>query len=218
MHRTFAAVVALTSLCACRGTTAPPAPSQGTQPSAAAPVALDTSAATPAATAPATPAATATPTPAATTPDDGSFGFDRVYESCNSFSAHITNPTKTAWLDVFVAVKRLGLGPGKHALPVDGQAVTLTITELPGAYDGEWSCTDIGGGPPSEVSARWRASHGTLRIELHKPAPNAPEQPYDGPYDRVDIELDDVHFATDDGRGRVVSQRFEGLRVGWMPG
>ena len=114
---------------------------------------------------------------------------------------------------------RLGLGPGEHSLPIDGQAVTLTITELPRTYEGEWSCTDIGAGPPPDVTSRWRASRGgAIRIKLHKPPPNAPDQPYDGPYDRVDIDLENVHFVADDGRVRVVSVRFEGLRIGWMPG
>ena len=148
----------------------------------------------------------------------GRFGFSRVHESCNSFSAHITNPARDAWLDVDVDVARLALGPGKHELAIDGEAVRLEVSELAGAHDGEWSCTDVGGGPLSKVIRRWKAREGTLEVNLHLPAPDTPDPPYDGPYDRVDIALRDVRFFDGAGHERRVTVAFDALRIGWMPG
>ncbi len=146
------------------------------------------------------------------------FGFDRVAESCGSFLAHITNAERTAWLDVSVDVKGQNLQPGAHALAVGAPGIELTITELDVGYEGEWGCTDIGGGPRTPVTRRWKAVSGKLHVRLHLPAPNATSAPYEGAYDRADVRLEGVRFVDEEGHAAVVDVAFTALRIGWLPG
>lgn len=157
----------------------------------------------------------AAPAPRENTSSAG-FGFDRVAEACASFSAHITNVGRTAYLDVHVDVKALELEAGAHDIPVVTPGVELKISELAEPHEGEWSCTDIGGGPRSPVTTLWRATGGTLRIHLY--VPNEPATAQEGNFDRVDVELVDVHFTDDAGQTRTVDVKFEGLGIGWLPG
>lgn len=156
------------------------------------------------------PAPPPSPKPAA------SFGFDRVAEACGSFSAHLTNADQTSYLDLFVDVKALGLDAGEHEVALGRAHAELTITQLAEPHRGEWSCTDIGGGPRSEVVGRWKATGGKLRVHLYEPTP--PAKVYEGRFDRVDIELIDVQVTDETGQSRTLDLKFDGLGIGWLPG
>lgn len=158
--------------------------------------------------------------PAAASTKEGAssaaFGFDRVAEACASFSAHITNADRTSYLDIHVDVKSLGLEAGAHDLPVVTPGVELKITQLADPHEGEWSCTDFGGGPRSPITKLWRTTGGTLRIRLY--APKEPATAQEGDFDRVDVELVDVRFTDDAGQTRTVDVKFADLGIGWLPG
>jgi hypothetical protein len=163
----------------------------------------------------------ASPTAPAPSPNEpageqaANFGFDRVKESCGSFSAHFSNAEQTRMLDVYVDVDGLGLSAGSHDLAVADGRVRLAITELTKPLVGEWSCTDIAAAP-HEARARWKATGGTVRLQLH--ARDKAPLPHEGAHDRVDVELIDVRFVGEGGEERTVNLRFKGLSIGWLPG